>query len=49
MARSQIESISFSGIKDHQVPDKELSLREIVLPKVSVVVKDSKDVSVKKM
>ena len=30
MARSQIESINFSGLKDHQVPDKELSLREIV-------------------
>ena len=30
MARSHIESINFFGLKDHQVPDKELSLREIV-------------------
>ena len=30
MARSQVESIKFSGLKDMHVPDKELSLREIV-------------------
>ena len=30
MARSQIEAINFSGLKDTDVPDKELGLREIV-------------------
>ena len=30
MARNQIESIRYSGLKDMHVPDKELTLREIV-------------------